>query len=242
MSEIVTLTGEVAAVDPATRHVTLRGPLGGEVSGTVQTDVKNLDQVNVGDIVTIIYYQSTALSATKQGEPNPLFTGGEAETASPGEKPAAYASTQTKRTVTVFSVDAAKGSVVFEGEDGTLFPVEVKRPEFVQKLQGLRTGDKIDVVVTEAVITGVTAAQPGDKPSVSYGAATVVVDNGEVVRRMDNVLFIRNEHGRMIKVKVDPKFKFMLDGQEATVEDVKPGTKLHRTAFRVVESVTYEAE
>jgi hypothetical protein len=69
-----------------------------------------------------------------------------------------------------------------------------------------------------------------------------VVDHGEVVRRMNNTIFVRNEKGRMVKVAVDPKFKFTLDGKEATVYDLEPGVKLTRTAFRVVENVQYEAQ
>jgi hypothetical protein len=68
-----------------------------------------------------------------------------------------------------------------------------------------------------------------------------VVDHGEVVRRMNNTIFVRNEKGKILKVVVDPDFKFMLDGKEATVYDLKPGAKLTRTALRVVESVEYEA-
>ena len=242
MTRLVTMTGEITAVDPATRQVTLRGPLGGELAGRLGEEVKNLDQVEVGDMVTVFYYQSIALSAAKKGEPDPLFTSAEVATAAPGERPAAYASTQTKRTVTVVSVDPAKRSIVLQGEDGTLFPVEVQRPEFVQKLQGLRAGDQIDVVLTEALITGVTPATPGEKPAVTSDTATLIIDRGEVVRRMGNTLYIRNEQGRIVKVKVDPSFKFLVDGKEMTVAELQPGTRLTRTAFRVVESVSYEAE
>ena len=185
--ETLTATVEVVAVDPATREITLRGPLGGEITGRVEEDVKNLDQVKAGDLVTVSYRSSIALSASKPGEPNPLFTGGDASTAASGERPAAAGSEQTKRTVTVVSVDPEKRSIVFQDEDGTLFPVEVERPELARKLQSVRPGDKIDVVTTEAVI---------------------------------------------VKVTVDPKFKFMLDGKEATVADLKPGTRLTRTALR----------
>ena len=241
VAELVSMTGEVVSVDQATRHVTLRGPLGGEVTGRVGEDVKNLAQVEPGDLVTIAYYQSVALSAAAEGEATPLVTGA-AGSAAPGDRPSAYSTTETKTRLTVFSVDAAKGSVVFQEPDGTLLPVEVERPELVKKLEGLRAGDKVDVVVTEAVITGVTPATPGQKPSLSYEAATLVVDRGEVVDKVNNTLFIRNDRGRIIKVTVDPAFKFMLNGTEATVEDVRPGTRLHRTAFRVVESASYEPE
>ncbi|MGE0641297.1 MAG: hypothetical protein AB7P46_13590 [Thermoanaerobaculia bacterium] len=242
MAELVTITGEVASIDPVTRRVVVLGPLGGEIAGRIDKDVKNLDQVHKGDLVTIAYYQSIALSATKQGESNPLFTGGDATTSRPGEKPGAYASAQTKSTVTVDSVDADHHSVVFQGEDGTLFPVDVERPEFIQKLRTLRAGDKIDVVTTEAVITAVSPAKEGDKPSATYQAATLIVDRGTVMRRVGNTLFIRNERNRIVKVNVDPKFKFLLDGKEVTVSDIDAGTRLERTAFRIVESASFEKE
>lgn len=242
IAELVTLTGEVVAVDAASRYVTLRGPLGGEITGRAGDDVKNLGQVKVGDLVTIAYYQSMALSAAKKGEPNPLFTGGDAATAAPGEKPAGYVAQQTKRTVTVVTVDPERRSVVFRGEDGTLLPVEVQRPEFARKLETLRVGDQLDVVVTEAVIAEVKPAAAGAKPSVTHEVGTLIVDRGEIVRRVGHTLFIRNEQGRMIRVAVDPKFKFQIDGKEATVEDLKAGTKLTRTALRVTEAEYFEGD
>ena len=241
MSEIVSMTGEITALDLSSREITIRGPLGGELEAEVGDDVKNLGQVKVGDMITVAYYQSVALSATKKGESNPLFTGGSASTAAPGERPSTSVSAQDKETVTVVSVDAAKRSVVLQGEDGTLFPVEVKRPEFVEKLKGLRAGDQIDVVTTEALITEVSPAGEGEKPSVTYAAATLIVDQGEVLRRVGNTLFIRNERGRVVKVNVDPDFKFMLNGKESTVADVQAGTRLSRTAFRVTDAAAFEA-
>ena len=230
--ETLTITAEVTAVDPAARRLTLRGPLGGEISGRVEEDVKNLGQVKVGDMVSISYQASVALSASKPGQPNPLFTGGDASTAAAGQRPAIAVSEQTKQTVTVVSVDPEKRSIVFQGEDGTLFPVEVERPEFARKLQTVRPGDKIDVVTTEAVIAEVTPAPPGAEPKLSYTASTLIVDHGEVVARSGNTIVVRNDQGRQIKVTVDPKFKFMVNGREVTVSDLRPGTKLTRTALR----------
>jgi len=230
--ETLTLTAEVVAVDPATRHLTLRGPLGGEVTGKVDDEVKNLDQVKVGDMVSISYQASIALSAAKPGEPNPLFTGGESSTAEAGKRPEVAVSEQTKQTVTVVSVDPEKRSIVFQGEDGTLFPVEVERPEFARKLKTVRPGDKIDIVTTEAVIAKVEPAPPGAKPGMSQTASTLIVERGEVLSRAGNTIIVRDERGRTFKVAVDPDFKFTLNGREATVNDLKPGTKLTRTALR----------
>lgn len=230
--ETLDITAEVTAVDHEKRHLTLRGPLGGELTGRVEEDVKNLGQVKVGDMVTISYQASVAMSASRPGEPNPLFTGGEASTAEEGKRPEVSVSEQSKRTVTVVSVDPEKRSIVLQGENGTLFPVEVERPEFARKLQSVRPGDKIDVVTTEAVIAKVTPAAPGEKAGITYTASMLMIDRGEVVWRNGNTLLIRDERGRSLKVTVDPKFKFKLNGQDATVADVKPGTKLSRTALR----------
>jgi hypothetical protein len=230
--ETLTITAEVVAVDAAARHLTLRGPLGGEIAGEVDDAVKNLGQVKVGDMVSISYRASVAMSASKAGQPSPLFTGGDASTAAEGERPSVAVSEQTKRTVTVVSVDPEKRSVVLQGENGTLFPVEVERPEFARRLQTLKPGDKIDVVTTEAAIVEVKPAAPGEKAGISYTSSTLMIEKGEVVWHSGNVVVIRDERGRSVKVTVDPKVKFMLDGKEASVDDLKPGTKLTRTALR----------
>lgn len=230
--ETLTATAEVVSVDPATRHITLRGPLGGKIMGRVEDEVKNLGQVKAGDMVTITYHASVAMSASKPGQPSPLFTGGDTSTSAEGERPSVSVSEQTKTTVTVVSVDPEKRSLVLQSEDGSLLPVEVDRPEFARKLQNLKPGDKIDVVLTEAVIAEVTPAAPGAKPKVSYTSSTLVVERGEVLWRNGNTILVRGENGRSVRVTVDPKYKFKVDGKDVTVAQLKPGTKLTRTALR----------
>jgi len=180
------------------------------------------------------------MSASKPGEPNPLFTGGEATTAEEGKHPEASVSEQTKHTVTVVSVDPEKRSVVLqEDKTGAIFPVEVERPEIARKLQTLKPGDKIDVVTTEAIIVKVTPAAKGAKPGMTYTSSTLIVERGVVVQRLGNTIVVRDENGRKVKVTVDPKYKFMLDGQEVTVASLREGTKLTRVALRT-EKVDYE--
>lgn len=229
----LTIIGEVTALDLEGRHITVRGPLGGELSGRVADDVKNLDQVKVGDLLMVSYSQSVALTPSRPGEPNPLYKGGEASTAQPGERPAGASSEQSKGTLTVVSVDLDQNQIVLESEDGTVFPVSVNRPEFKTKLATVRPGDKIDVVTAEAVIAEITPAGAGDKAGVTYTESTLIVERGEVLWRQGNLLAIRNERGRTFRVTVDSKYRFLIDGKEATVADLKPGTHLTRTALRV---------
>jgi hypothetical protein len=241
LSELVTITGEVAAVDASARTIAVLGPLGGYTIGKVSDEVKNLGQVKVGDMVTLGFYESRAISVKRKGETAPIFAGSTAS-AQPGDMPAGYVATRTTTTMTVVAVDPVAKSLVVQDQDGKILARNVDRPEFASKLAQLKVGDQLEVVSTEAYIVSVDRPTAGERPSITRDVSTVVIDHGEVVRRMNNTLFVRNQKGKIVKVVVDPEFKFMLDGKEATVTDLKPGAKLTRTAFRVVESVEYEAQ
>ena len=237
-AHLVTVTGEVVALDLATRQITISGPLGGESTDIVAPEVKNLEQVKVGDLVEISHYQSVAISAHKSGESNPLFEGGDSSTAAPGERPALATSKQDHVTVTVVAVDPETKTLVIEGPTGKVSTTVVERPEFAAKLKTLRAGDKLDIVTTRGYTVSVTPAKAGAKPSVSSTASTLIVERGEVLNRTGTMLMIRNEHGRTVVVTVAPDAKFLIDGVEHSVFDLKPGTKLTRTAFRAT-SVEY---
>ena len=234
-AEIVHVVAEVTAIDQASRELTLTGPLGGEIDVQAGPEVKNLGQVKVGDLVEITYYESMAVSAHKKGDPNPLFTGGDTSTAAAGEAPAAQTSRQKHEVVKVFSVDVEKRLLVVENAAGHLISHEVERPEFVQKLAGLQPGDELDVVTTAGVAISVTPAKEGSAPSAVHAVGTLIVDRGEVMRRVGNTLMIKNERGRMVKVTVDGSFKFKIRGEDKTVYDLQPGMRLERMAFRVTD-------
>src|SRR5437870_5712033 len=55
---LVTVTAKVLAIDQEKREVTLKGPLGNEVTFVVDQRVKRLNEVKVGDEVTADYYIS----------------------------------------------------------------------------------------------------------------------------------------------------------------------------------------
>jgi hypothetical protein len=60
------LMATVTAVDKATRDVTLKGPLGNEITVTAGPDVK-IDAINVGDGVNVSYKQAWILELKKGG-------------------------------------------------------------------------------------------------------------------------------------------------------------------------------
>jgi hypothetical protein len=240
MMELVTITGEVTAIDAAARTIRLRGPLGGEISGKVSEDVKNLAQIKVGELVTMAFYESLAIAVKRKGETTEIFKSASGDSAAPGERPAGYVAKTETGVVTVVAVDADKRSLVVQNDKGVITAVAVQRPEFAAKLKDLKVGDQLEVTRTEAFIANVSPAASGVKPSVSKSVTTLVVESGEVIRRQGTTIWVRNQQGRVVQIAVDPDFKFKLNGQDATVTDLEKGDKLTKTAFRVVENVQYE--
>jgi hypothetical protein len=221
--EVLHVVAEVTALDPATRDITLAGPLGGEISATVDAQVKNLAQIKVGDMVELGYYESVTLSAHRKGVP------GAPQDEPPGEAP------QKRATVRVLSVDVGRNLLVVEGANGKLFSTRLERPEHVSGLATLRPGDNLEVVMTRAVAVSLTPAKAGAPPTTPPALGTLVIDRGDVVKQVGNTLLIRNQRGRTFKVTVDPRFKFVMNGQLRSVYDLQPGIRLSRTSFRVMD-------
>ena len=92
-AEVVKLQATVTAVDPADRAVTLRGEDGREVEVALSDQVKNFDQIKVGDTVTATLYEATAIFVRKaEGEPA-AAEAGVVQVARPGDKPGGTART-----------------------------------------------------------------------------------------------------------------------------------------------------
>jgi Cu/Ag efflux protein CusF len=150
------LTATVTAVDVATRKVTLKGQKGKEETITVSPDVKNLDQVKVGDLVVVTFSQGVVLSMAAPGakpvEPTATATGA---AAAPGEKPAADVKATVKGTVTIAAIDMKTRVVTLVGPEGRKFKVAAGKEIPLEKV---KVGDKVNAEYTEAVAIAVEPA------------------------------------------------------------------------------------
>jgi Cu/Ag efflux protein CusF len=63
-----TVSGRIDAIDYKNRQIALRGPKGNTVSLPVSSEVKDFDQVKVGDMITVVYSQALLLSMVPQEE------------------------------------------------------------------------------------------------------------------------------------------------------------------------------
>lgn len=64
-----TISGRIDAIDYKNRQIALRGPKGNTVSLPVSSEVKDFDQVKVGDMITVVYSQTLLLDMVPQEAP-----------------------------------------------------------------------------------------------------------------------------------------------------------------------------
>ena len=148
---LVEVAAKVEAIDPKTREGTLKGPLGNEVTFTVDQRVKRLDEVKVGDLVHADYYVSVAgelRKPTSEEEKNPITVLDAAAKAPAGTSPAAGGLRQFKVVTTIEGLDRPTKTVTLKGPLGRYLTVRVADPE---RLTKAHIGDHVVVTYTEAL-------------------------------------------------------------------------------------------
>lgn len=153
MSNAVTITATVVAIDRADREVTLRDPQGNTITVDVDPSVKNFNQIMVGDKVNVDYYEAIAISIGPQNqmpsESMTTITGrGPA-----GTKPEGYAIETVDTVSIVKAIDRTNRIVTLQSPTGNLFNVKV--PQTVQAFNQLKVGDSVQTRYTEATAISV---------------------------------------------------------------------------------------
>jgi Cu/Ag efflux protein CusF len=151
------VTAKVVAVDPAQRTVTLLGASGKTRTIEVGDQVRNFDQIKVGDTVHAQYTQALALELKKG--PTSMAAPTEVQSITPAPPPGAKPGGTVARKVTavaeVIAVDPAKQMVTLRGPKGNEVDVEVQDPN---QLKNIKTGDHVQVTYVEALAIRVAAA------------------------------------------------------------------------------------
>jgi len=152
-SHTMTVRAKVRSVNHATREVTLVGPEGNVFTVHAGDEVKNLDQVKKGDTVVAKYTQSTVVVLAGPGEPVPQDTLTVAGTRSaPGQTPSAAASARAVITASVVGIDLQNHTLqVVNPSGGRVRTVEVADPRLQDKMSRVSIGDRITLVLTDAI-------------------------------------------------------------------------------------------
>jgi Cu/Ag efflux protein CusF len=155
MAGATKITATVEAIDQQTREVTLKGPKGKLHTLTAGPDVRNLDQVKVGDKVVVRYLEALSLTLKKDGKElrSKTETSG-GKRAAAGEKPGAAAAQQVEVTADVVAVNAKTQTVTLKGPNQTV-DLKVRDPA---QFKLIKVGDQIQAVYTQALALSVEPA------------------------------------------------------------------------------------
>ena len=158
-ANVSTITASVVAVDTAKRTITLKGPRGNIVTLPVGPEVKNFDQIKVGDFVAVRYLQALSLQLKKGGTAmRERVERDTSVTAQPGERPAAGVARQMTVIADVIGVNRKKQTVTLRGPSRTV-ELKVNDPE---QLKLVKVGDQVEATYTEAAAISV---EPTPKPA-----------------------------------------------------------------------------
>ena len=136
---------QVVSLDRLTRAITLKGPKGTVLDMIAGKEVKNFDQLKVGDFVTVRYFQSLALELQKPGQ----------AAASYSERPTARGR-EVHAIATVTAIDEKAKTVSLKGPRGNTLTLDVRNPEHFKVM---KLGDEVRVTYTEAVAFSVQPAK-----------------------------------------------------------------------------------
>jgi Cu/Ag efflux protein CusF len=150
------IVATVEAIDVAKREVTLKGPKGKVVPLSVSPEVRNLEQVKVGDSLKVTYVEALSLTLKKDGkELRATNTKSDSVRAPEGAKPGGAVAEQVKVTADVIAVDRKTQMVTLRGPKQEV-DLYVSDPA---QLKLIKVGDQIEAEYTQAVAITVEAAK-----------------------------------------------------------------------------------
>lgn len=157
----VVATAEVAAtvvaVDKATRTVTLKGPKR-TVDVVAGDEVRNFDQIRVGDRVVVKYVEALTLELKKTKAPTDAKGEVAAVRAAPGARPAGAVGREITILADVVAVDPKASTISLKGPRGNVVDLKVQNQDHFKVV---KKGDQVEVVYSEALAVAVT---PAPKP------------------------------------------------------------------------------
>ncbi len=159
MVDVVTVEATVDAIDTAKRIITLKTPTGMQRMVKVGPEVKNFDQIKVGDKVTARFLESVAVIVAKKGEKPAASEVQTVEVAPKGEKPAAVIVDTLEITAVVEKIDYKKRTISLKGPEGNVRDFVVDKS--VKNFKNIKKGDDVFLRFTEAV--AITVDKPVKK-------------------------------------------------------------------------------
>jgi hypothetical protein len=152
----VDITATVESIDVGTRLVSLRGTDGRRATIYAAPDVRNLDQVRIGDQVDVSYYEALGVAMAPAGTAGANVDQEVAVVRSAaGSRPAGAIGETLTATVEIESVDTSFNTVTFKRADGLARVIAVEDPQAQRFIRKLKRGDLVQIKYTEAIAVSV---------------------------------------------------------------------------------------
>jgi len=148
----------VTAINTERRQVTIQGDQG-PLTVQVSPDVKNLENLKVGDRVNLAYYQGVAAQIVKGGKKVTDPAVSTFRSGTPADmRPSGVVGASATVTVKIQDVNLPTNTVAFTQSDGTTHIVQVKSPEMQSFIRDLKRGDTVQVTFTDSLAVEVLPA------------------------------------------------------------------------------------
>jgi hypothetical protein len=153
MVDAITATSTVTAIDKANRVITLSFEEGKVQDYKLGEEVRNFDQIEIGDEVKVTLAEAVAIFVRKAGDQPVTSEKRTLQVAPKGEKPSLVVTDTNEMAATVEKIDHAKRTVTVRRLDGS--PATFKVDKNVEKLENVKVGDEVVVSITEAMAIAV---------------------------------------------------------------------------------------
>src|SRR5687768_12050692 len=153
VTNTVSGTAVITAIDKPTRSLTLRSANGDEETVTVDSAVVRFDQLNVGDTIKATYSESLVVRLRKPDTAAPADTAAVTASRTP-DVPGATIGAVVTATVTVKAVDMTDGSITVAARDGR---TRTRRVADKKNLEGIKAGDTLDITYTQSLLISAEA-------------------------------------------------------------------------------------
>jgi hypothetical protein len=155
----MTVSAVVEAIDHETRIVTVRKADGEELTFTASEEARNLDQVDVGDVLIAEYVESIDIQVLANDGMEPEAAGAAAMARTEeGQMPGFAAMEQVVITATVEDINIEANTFKLKGPDGVVNEYTARNPD---NLKRAMVGDLVVITRTDAVAI-VVEKQPAE--------------------------------------------------------------------------------
>lgn len=152
----VTAEGSIIRVDKTNRMITIRGEDNEDFDVYASDNVRNFDQLQVGDRIAMDYTSAVAVELQPAGSADrDAVMDSAMGTAAPGDKPGGAAGATATVVTEVTAVDTRANTITLKGPRGNEVTLDVVRDDLRDRLKKVKVGDLLKVTLTEAIAVNV---------------------------------------------------------------------------------------